>query len=593
METEKKSRRPVVTILLCNLFLALTVGFFSPLEVLLANAKEFFFPFGNIWWFQLLVSLAAAGILTLLMCLLPGRAGIIAAGVSFALGLAAYIQMLFLNGDMVALTGDEMTVTTEGKTLNLVIWGVLLLAVLAMVFLFSRRHRRGTEIVLRAVAAALVVMQAVGFVSSAATAKLTPARQEQALSTEKEFVFGKEKNVIVLLLDTADGMYGREMVERWPELSEILSGWTYYPNAVSRYSKTYPALPYLLSGIPCWLDKPVDDYLTEAYGTGAFLKGLKAAGVDTRVLTMDPMLVTEAADPYLDNSVGYQYSSFGNLNLPELEKNLMSISLYKCLPYQFKEDFSYTIQDINSSSFNTSYDDYMYFSYQDDDFHYDLDEAVTATDQYPKAFRLYHLLGVHKGVRWDENLEEIEEESDMEDFPAALRGCFRNVESLIDQLKAQGLYDNTTIIVSADHGLNRHFNDEESLFLKEPASLLLMVKYAGSDTTKPMQVSQDPVCQEDFFATVENALEIPVSGCGSGKTFADFSADPDRERYYYHTVVRQSVLGDLGLREYRVQGDAGDFAAWEPTGKTWTAKYSFNRVNSGEPFPEDAEEEKK
>ena len=39
-----RNRRPVAAILLCNLFLALTVAFFSPVEVLIANAQEFNFP---------------------------------------------------------------------------------------------------------------------------------------------------------------------------------------------------------------------------------------------------------------------------------------------------------------------------------------------------------------------------------------------------------------------------------------------------------------------------------------------------------------------------------------------------------------------
>ena len=44
-----KHKRPAAAILLCNLFLALTMAFFSPVEVLIANAQEFYFPVGNVW----------------------------------------------------------------------------------------------------------------------------------------------------------------------------------------------------------------------------------------------------------------------------------------------------------------------------------------------------------------------------------------------------------------------------------------------------------------------------------------------------------------------------------------------------------------
>ena len=151
-------KRPFLTILLCNLFLALTVVFFSPLEVLMANAVEFFFPFGNVWWMQLLAALAAALVLSGLMFLLPARAGLVAAGISFALGIAAYVQILFLNGGMVALTGEKMDLTQSRVTLNLVLWIAIFLGVLTAVILFGKTSRRGTKRVLCLLSAALLAM---------------------------------------------------------------------------------------------------------------------------------------------------------------------------------------------------------------------------------------------------------------------------------------------------------------------------------------------------------------------------------------------------------------------------------------------------
>ena len=57
-------KEPFLTVFLCAACAALTVLFFAPMEVVLANAGEFFFPFSTVWWFQLLVTLAAALLLT-------------------------------------------------------------------------------------------------------------------------------------------------------------------------------------------------------------------------------------------------------------------------------------------------------------------------------------------------------------------------------------------------------------------------------------------------------------------------------------------------------------------------------------------------
>ena len=584
MQTERRFKRPVLTVLLCNLFLTLTVAFFSPMEVIMANVKEFYFPFANIWWFQLLVSLAAALVLSGLMLLLPARGGMIAAGVSLALGIAAYIQALFLNGDMVVLTGEDMTVTPEGVIRNLVIWGMILLLVLLAVILFSGKRRAVTRTVMGAVAGALIVMQAAGFVSSALTKDLSPGKQENALTAQDQFVFGPDENVVIFVMDTADGSYAREMLERFPDLYDSLSGWTYYPNATSFYSRTYPSLPYLLTGVENRMDRPVAEILDDAYSRSSFLRGLSEAGVDCRVLTADQELVSEKAGPYLANSAAYQYSSFSNLNLPVLEENIMKIALFKSAPYQFKPAFSYEMPEINSTSFYAADDPYMYYPYMDDDFNYDLEDAVEVSDRYRRAFRFYHTFGTHYGVRWNEDLEEISEEETMEDYPAALRGCFRNVESMIDQMKALGIYDKSTIIVTADHGLSGHVHDGEPLDLPQAAPVLMMVKLPDCDLSQPLRTDLAPVCHDDLFATVEQGLGVAVSGTGSGKTFADFHEGDPRDRYYEHTMVRHSNNGDIALREYVVQGDAEDLANWHPTGRWWDILYTTNPL-SREPYP--------
>ena len=144
-----KKKRQLLTILLCNLFLTLTVAFFSPMEVLLINLKEFYFSFANVWWLQLLLALGAALVLTLIMFVLPPRAGHAAAGLSLGLGVAAYVQALLLNGRMIVLSGEEMSVSSRDKIINLVIWGAIVLAVLLAVILFGRKRWKGTNFAMR------------------------------------------------------------------------------------------------------------------------------------------------------------------------------------------------------------------------------------------------------------------------------------------------------------------------------------------------------------------------------------------------------------------------------------------------------------
>ena len=599
-----KKKRQLLTILLCNLFLTLTVAFFSPMEVLLINLKEFYFSFANVWWLQLLLALGAALVLTLVMYALPPRAGQIAAGVSLGLGLAAYVQALLLNGKMIVLSGEEMSVSSAEKTWNLIIWGAVVLAVLLAVILFGGRRWKGTNLAMRFAAAALTVMQLVAFISTTLTTDLSGKQVGHFLTTEKEFTMSKDENAVVFVLDTADGAYVRQMMEEYPELNEILSGWTWYPNATSMYSRTFPAIPYMLSGEKFFFDHDPYEYVEEAYQKSSFLPGLFNAGTDIRIYSWNPEYVATSADPYVANSTPFFFGKFENMDLPNLERNIMNMGLYKSMPYQFKDLFKYDISSINISSFkgldegselasfvNGEFDiagidqEAGMYTYKDEEFNYAFDNAMTVTDEYQKAFRFYHLLGVHPGYYWDEDLYPADEEEEgMPEPYRALRGSFLNIELCINQMKELGIYDKATIIVTADHGYSGTGGDGTTLDRVVTACPLMMVKPAGSDTSVPLAVSHAPVSQEEIFAAVEKGLDVKVSGTGSGKTFSEFAEDEKRERPYYFIASWDYAGPEICLREYVIDGDAEDIANWKLTGNWWDITHSVN-VISPDPFP--------
>ena len=600
-ETQGKGKRDLLTLLLCNLFLSLTVAFFAPMEVLLINLKEFYFSFGHVWWVQLLLGTGAGLVLTAVMFLLPPRAGRIAAAVSLGLGIAAYVQVFLLNGQMSVLSGEDTAVSSGDRILNLAIWCLILLAVVLTVILAGRRKERGTRLFMRFAAAALTVMQAVGFVSIAATTDLSGKQVGHYLTTDGAFEVGRGKNVAVFVLDTADGAYAREMMEAFPELNESLSGWTWYPNATSTYSRTFPAIINMLTGEKFFFDHDPYEYIEDAYAKNGFLKVLYETGTDIRVLLWNPDYLGSAADPYVANSSPFFFGKFENLDLGSIGTSLLKMGLYKCLPYQFKESCSYDITEINFSAYKgleEGSEMYSYISgeyepqpggdagaycFKDDEFYYELSDGMKASDTYDQTFRFFHLQGVHPGYYWDENLDTTEEESPAEPY-RALRGSFRIIEEYISKLKEMGLYDQSTIIVTADHGYSGPGGDGDKLERVITACPLLMVKLPGSDTSKPLAVSHAPVCHEDLFATVENALGAKISGTGSGKAVTDFREGEARDRYYYFIASWKYAGPEVCLREYVIDGDAEDIANWKLTGNWWDITHSVN-VISKDPFP--------
>ena len=587
MKTQQSSRKRFLgTILLCNLFLSLTVVFFSPMEIVLLNRGEFYFPFNNVWGVQLLVALGAALVLSLLMMLLPPRAGQIAAAVSLGLGLAAYVQALFLNGKMVSLTGASMKLTDADKTTNLIIWGCIVLAVLLCVIFLGARRKKATNLLMKGVACALIVMQTVGLVSLIFADHSSDQEMETYLSVDGEFELSSGNNVIEFVLDSADGLAVREMLATYPELYDSLSGWVYYPNATSKHSRTYPSIPYMLTGAICHYDLPVTEYVEQAFDQSHYLKGLNQAGTDIRLFTWNPEIIAKSTQEYVANSSAYRYNRFENLNLPKLIENMMKIALYKSLPYQFKNQFRYNLVQVNMSSFTRQDLFFKDFSYMDPGFYSDLTKSspISVTDKYAKAFRFYHLFGPHPGADWDENLDTVSEDesTDIWDLPyraRVLRGSYKMIEEYIRQMKELGIYDQSTIIITADHAISDDRETQRTLVRQTTACPVMMVKYAGSDLSQPLRISSAPVAHEDIFATVEKALSSGVTGTGSGRGLEDIAEAEDRDRYYYHTAFHTDESGEVAMREYIVSGDAEDLANWHLTGKWWDILYSQNAIS--------------
>ena len=570
---KKKAKRPFVTILLCNLFLVLTVAFFLPLEVVLLNQREFLITVSTFWGFQLLISLGAALVLTLLMMILPAKAGRIAAAFSLGGGLALWAQSMFMNGGMVDLTGEEMNVSSAGKLLNLAAWVVIIVGTVIGTALLGRKKPKRTGALMCLAAGALTLTQAAAFIGMAAgnTFQRAPG---SLLTTDGEFTLGSRNNVIEFVLDTVDETYFNSLLNRYPEINEELSGWVYYRNTTSTYSRTYPSIPYMLTGEKCWFDREYDRYVNEAFDSSDYLKRLHREGADIRIYTTDPNLIGRNTGEYIGNHVDYDYTDFRNMDLPELEKYLAHISLYKGAPYVLKNRFSYIVNWVNMFSFRMP-STTGYSTSNEPMFYGDLNKLGLKTDgSYEMSYRFYHLWGTHEGYDWDENLEP----ADGTDPVGALRGSFRMIRAYTDKMKELGIYDSATIIVTADHGFSGGCW-EDTLEQRQAATPLILVKYPDSDGSRPLAISSAPVCHDDLFATIEEALDLTPSGTGSGRNLKDVAENENRPRLYYYSSMYSNRDGEIALREYEIDGEASDRANWKLTGNWWDIDYSENSVS--------------
>ncbi len=567
-----KKSKAIGAIILCNLFLSLTVIFFQPLDYMLLNLGEFLVSFENVWWVQLLIAIGATVVLSAVMLLLPVKAGRIAASVSLGFGLAFLAQTLLFNDGKVL----RMNTNWPIEVLNIFVWFGIVAITVSMGAYYSGEQGRRAEIVMFTIACLLIVAQAYNFTILSTlvdTTESVAGEKGHYLSREGEFTLGKENNTIVFVLENTDDFYFKRMLKKHPEIKEQLAGWVHYTNTTSEYSKTYPSISYLLTGEKCYFDREAGEYIEKAFENG-YLKQLYNQGTDVRVFTLEPAMVGENSDGYITNWADHQLNQAKRQQTEHMVSNMMRVSMIRCLPFHMKLLFNDEGKTVNGFPYKDYEAELAFADYTDPQFYETLNNSgINLSDQYSDAFRFYHIWGTRSGYTWAENLTEAEGAAPEN----ALAGSFMMIDAYITKMKEQGVYDQATIIVMGDHGFSG--GGTEDLTVSATACPMLVVKYPNADDSQPLIANEAPVSQEDLFATIEKALGADVSGCGSGKTLRDIGEEDERKREYFYTAFYAEEDGEIALRKYIIDGPADKITNWYLTDEWWNIQYSMNKVS--------------
>ena len=516
-----------------RLFNALPVSFavaytfclFQPLEVFIKNNS--FLPFGiktltpSLIFLALGVFVGLGAVLTLL------RGKIHNAFVSLSVGflICGYLQCNLLNIDHGTLDGSNVSWHDyRVKTvLNLILWVVLILLPFLTHYLFPKIWKYAA----RAISALLVVAQTVALIVMLATSdSLYDNSQNGYLKREGIYDVSENNNVVVFLLDRFDNKYADAILEAEPELETELGGFTFYENFVGSYSRTYPSVAYLLTGVKTDYSVKPREYLENAFTTSSFLSALREGGVEARVYTDVPYTIGNA-----EWLIGTVENAAPPMELPpkgRILSAMMILSSYRWTPEALKPYFHYYTNDY----FTYVYDDpnAKYDVYSSDDVRFRADlvsQGLTVRDN-AKTYLFYHLSGSHEPYYMDAAGNRAEFPTDKEGKREGLlqqtRGDVGTLLLYIEQLKAKGLYDKTTIIVTADHGRTgtitdlEHAYEIENVLTGEPDTgervPVLMIKPAGADPTVPLARSQKQLSHENLCPTILEALGLDHSAVG-------------------------------------------------------------------------------
>lgn len=546
---QRKSR------ILAGLILVLTLSFlvaiYAPLELYFTNIDEFSFDFYAMMpqllkLFGLLVVAGCAGLAICYMLyerlydlvLLIGGAGYV----------IAYIHGMFMVGNLPPLDGTSIdwALYTREDVISTVICAIVIVVfVLLTRFLHMKRMRKlisGLTLFFTAILAVTGVT--VGISSNGFQHK------PQAVVTKNaEYQMSEDQNMVVFVLDAFDSWTMRHLMETDdPEFADILEDFTYYPNTVGAYAFTQHSIPYILTGQWFENQESFTDYTAKAMAASPLLQELKNRNY--RVGLYEEELSCGDKQTYdFENveHVALRFTSFSGFAKQELK-----LVWFKYAPFRLKRlakidmgIFKNIVEPENGSEL---------FHYNNTDFYTDAKNAEVTTVS-EKCFKFIHIEGAHVPFRYDKNVNVISE--DQGNYDQNVEAGMTILKQYLDNLKEAGVYDNTAIVVLADHGYGAYWDDG----ILGRSNPLLAVKGVGEKHA--MNLSEAPIS----YADLQECFRRLLDGKSSDQVF-DAKEGQQRSRRYmaYH------YLKEGHMEEYEQQGNAIDLGTMLPTGRVFEAE---------------------
>ena len=556
--------------------LVLTVMIVSPFELVAGNEDSLVYGLADVCSLFVFPALGAWIGGSLLLSAFRRGAFDTALLLVIGVAVATYCQVLFLNNGLPTADGTAVDWTSYSKR---AVISTLLWLIIACVPLLARCLSRVRACqVACIVCGVLAIVQAVGAASVVISSFQARAKAGNSLTENGMLTVSPKKNAIVFVLDQYDTVIDlMPALQSDPELLDEMTGFTWYQNSAAVITPTREAIPYMLNSItPSTHHEQGSDSDPHDNQT-MYLSEFKDAGYSVGVYD-------DLVDPcsnYL-KGIAMNDASREDMNVLDsvdksgLYKTLLSCGLLRDLPWAFKPFFWFYTDDINQAMTSKA-DDATYdpasTTYATDDaaFARKLHEyGLSASDEGESgAFRFIHLNGAHNPYVINE--EERPDENASRQQQAI--GAMNIVRDYIVQLKELGLYDDATIIITADHGRYSYYNTGDSdrpfLSLNETSVPIMLVKpsQSSADAMARLTVSNAPVSTDDVMPTVAGSMD------GAKITAGDVDMlgviDEDRVRYFYQ--LSKDDNGEHGIVEYEIAGNADDFCDWKRTG--WVQHY--------------------
>ena len=394
-----------------------------------------------------------------------------------------------------------------------------------------------------------------------------PTRAESEIA-ESVFAFSSVRNLIHLLPDGFQGDIVREVFESNPDLAARFDGFTLYTDHVGMYQGTAPALYSILTGKPFEFERGFNnDRVTQDVRANSYQNELAAADYQMDYVPISSFICIESAQscharPFNDmKSRGYHrhrvQDALYSLRL------IADLTLFRLVPMFLKEK----IHDEGQWFFaDTTLDG---SSPWPDPVIREWTEKLHVVSDRP-VYKWYHYIGAHIPARWDADcrfLPEVGEER--ADYLAQTTCVLDGIAGLMDRLREAGVYDQSAILITGDHGgnilpddvISRPLNSDLIDTLMGAGRPTLLVKRLES--REPLQFSQRPTYLKEIAGTA-----LSLAGIDSQqRSVFEVPEQRGEIREFRHYSIPKFWTGEpIPYVEYGVGQPARDAGNWAISG---------------------------
>ncbi len=565
MSTKKAStksiRRKRIAWIALSFALCFMVCIFTPLETYLTNAGEFWYEL-SLFVPMLLVVFTVCFLIAIILYFLLRRLKIF--GYVFTFAFFVYLG-LYVQGNLVPRPYgvlDGKSVNWNGAEYNNlayisigIILAVLLLTILSCIFLKGRIYR-----IAPLICAGLLIVQfsTLATVTYINRDMLAEDENTLAITNNRMFSLSKKRNFIVILFDTFEATTMSNILETsyGDSIREEFTGFTFYPDTVGCYPNTTGALPYMLEGVWYHNEKPLTEFIQDAYASHPpMYDALQNAGYSIGVYQRRPRRISKDTDMYINvKDLKYVVSDY-----VDFFKNVYKMAAFNYAPHQLKARF--LVYSGNFERLRKLEGDYTVYDATTEGFYKALKKHGLTFTEDNNAFRYYYTEGVHQSYTFNENMEPGVNLTYVDEA----KGCLKIVRDYIRALRDADMYDNTAIIVYSDHSDGWRVN--------RGSNPLFMVK--TFDNNEPFSVSDTAVSYEDLQATYSSIASEKIL---PGSIWSDDIKNRTERRFLWYQpsggMEKRNYLP--ALREYVIRGFAGDPDSMYLTGNFYEPDHAYH-----------------